>query len=359
MPYMLNRKLAKLEPYQPIEGEYRIRLDANESFIDINDILSEEIKKEVSNIQLNRYPDPYANGTVQAFADYYGIPAKYVTAGNGSDELISIITSCFLDKDSKIMTFSPDFSMYAFYGSMYELNVETLVKGLDLKINVSQAIDFCSDNDVKAILFSNPCNPTSLGLSREDVRTLIKNVNALVILDEAYMDFWNESLLSEEDIKEYDNLIILKTCSKAIGLAGIRLGFAIANEKLTSALRAAKSPYNTDSISQAIGRCVLSHKDLINENISLIKQSATGLYKALTEICAKYDVIENVYKTVTNFVFVKTRSAQQLYIMMLKHGIAIRKLGGYLRITAGTAEENKEFIKTFEEVIYDLEGVES
>ncbi|MDE5992230.1 MAG: histidinol-phosphate aminotransferase, partial [Oscillospiraceae bacterium] len=97
--YELNSKLKKIEPYDPVEGNYQIRLDANESFFNVNDKLKDKIAEAVSNVQLNRYPDPMASEAVKAFADYYGISEKLVTAPNGSDELISIITSSLLETD--------------------------------------------------------------------------------------------------------------------------------------------------------------------------------------------------------------------------------------------------------------------
>ena len=95
------------------------------------------------------------------------------------------------------------------------------------------------------VIFSNPCNPTSLGLNREQVRRLITSVDALVVVDEAYMDFWDQSILQE--VHQYDNVIVLRTCSKAVGMAALRLGFAVANPTITRALRAVKSPYTVNT----------------------------------------------------------------------------------------------------------------
>ena len=98
-----------------------------------------------------------------------------------------------------------------------------------------------------------------MGLCKDEVRRLIRSVNALVILDEAYMDFWDQSLLQEAE--SYDNLIILRTCSKAFGMAAVRLGFAVANQTLTNAIRAVKSPYNVNTVTQAFGAAVLNQKN--------------------------------------------------------------------------------------------------
>lgn len=347
--YELNKKLRDLVPYDPIQGEYKIRADANESCFDLDEEMRKKVCGAVEKIAFNRYPDPMAKGAVKAFADFYGINPDFVTAGNGSDELISIISSTFLETGDKVVTLSNDFSMYAFYGSIYETEPLVFQKNEDLTIDVDKLIRFCNDNDAAMLIFSNPCNPTSLGLDREQIRKLLSCVKSscLVVLDEAYMDFWSESMLDE--IENYNNVIILKTCSKAVGLAGIRLGFAVAGRKITTALRAVKSPYNTDSFSQAIGEAVLSEKSLLNERISELIESRNQLYRAVKVLCETSDKLEKVYETVTNFVFIKTDFAEEIYNAMLEKSIAIRKFKGFLRISAGTSEENAEVIKALKE----------
>lgn len=347
--YELNDKLKKIEAYDPIEGSYNIRLDANESCFNINDVLGDRISEAIKKVALNRYPDPMAKGAVKAFSELYNVPEKYITAGNGSDELISIICGSFLEKKDKVLTLSPDFSMYAFYSGLYELKVETMHKDGSLKINVADVIEYCNNNDIKAVIFSNPCNPTSLGLKREDVIKLIKSVCCLVIVDEAYMDFWDQSILDE--VGNYDNLIILKTCSKAWGLAAIRFGFAAASEKITGALRAVKSPYNTDSVSQAVTELVLSEKELLNDYCAKIVESRKELQSALEKLAEKYTVFERVYDSVTNFIFIKTSAAKEIHSKLLEKSIAIRCMGTYIRISAGTKEENAAVIAALEDIL--------
>lgn len=352
MAYELADKLKKISAYDPIEGNYAVRLDANESCFNVNEIIGDKIAEAVKKIAINRYPDPIAKDVIKAFANYYGISSNTVTAGNGSDELISVISSCFLEKGDSVLTLAPDFSMYAFYGELYELNVHTLNKNADLNISVDSIIDYCNSNKIKALIFSNPCNPTSLGIEKEEIMHLIKNVSCLVILDEAYMDFWDQSILDK--VNEFDNLIILKTCSKAIGIAAIRLGFAVACPKITSMLRTVKSPYNTDSISQAIGSTVLSEKALLDEYRKKLIDSRAWLNTELKKLSEKYSMLEMVYSSVTNFVFIKTSYAKIIHTKLLDKSIAVRGFDGYLRINAGTEDENNAVLKALEEILDEL-----
>lgn len=349
--YELNRKLKDLVPYTPIQGEYKIRLDANESCFDLGRELKEKLCGEIKKLAFNRYPDPMANGAIAAFAEYYGVDSSLVTAANGSDELISIISSTFLESGENVVTLSDDFSMYAFYGSIYETNPLVFQKNSDLTIDVEKLIAFCNDNNARMLIFSNPCNPTSLGLERQDVLKILSGVNesCLVVLDEAYMDFWSESLLDR--INDFSNLIILRTCSKAVGLAGIRMGFAVANKKITNALRAVKSPYNTDLISQKTAEVVLSEKELLQERAKLMTEGRKQLYEAFSEFEKTSQKISKVYKSSTNFVYVKTDNADEIFEFLLGKSIAIRKFKGFLRISTGTADENAELLKALGEIL--------
>lgn len=187
MSYELNKKIRELEPYEPINGTYKIRLDANECPENYPDFIKEEIKNAIDTIDFNRYPDPLAEKVVTAFADYYGINPKYVTAGNGSDELIFLIEAAFMEKGDRMLCVAPDFSMYKFYSSICEVECDTFIKSDDLSIDTDALIEKVNRDNIKLLLFSNPCNPTGQGMTAEDARRLVTSVNALVILDEAYM----------------------------------------------------------------------------------------------------------------------------------------------------------------------------
>ena len=347
MSYKLNKKLVNLVPYDPITGHYDIRLDANESCFNLNDQLKAKINKSISQIDFNRYPDCLAKAPNKAFSELYNIPEELISSGNGSDELISIIEGCFFEAGDTIVNVSHDFSMYEFYAQLYEVNVKTYQKEADLTIDPDKLIAFCKEKGAKGLIFSNPCNPTSLGLDKAAVRKIIESLDdVLVILDEAYMDFWDQSILSE--VNNYDNLIILKTCSKAIGLAAVRFGFAVANKTITNALRAAKSPYNNDTVAQTIVADILSEKEYLKECRDIIVANTKKLYGDILEIDKNYSCFEKIYEPCTNFVLIKTDEFEKIYSFMLENSVAIRKFKGFIRITAGTEAENARFISVLD-----------
>lgn len=338
--YRLTEKLTNLTPYDPIQGDYKIRLDANESFINTSDAV---LARAINGAALNRYPDPYAKKLIGAYSELYGIDPDLVTAGNGSDELISIIAACFLKKGERVLTLAPDFSMYLFYSNLYELNVRVMKKEENLTVDADKVIETVKKEKIRAVIFSNPCNPTSLGLEKEEVIRIISSVDALVVLDEAYMDFWREEESLIKDTAEYDNLIVLRTCSKALGMAGLRLGFAVSNKAITEKLRAAKSPYNVNSLTQSAAEYMLSDKAEMERRIKACKDA---LWELDNGICERgFTFFETVYPSVTNFLFIKTSRAKEIFEYLLSESIAVRYMGSFLRITAGSREENTALMK--------------
>ena len=345
--YQLNDKIINLVPYEPISGTYKIRLDANECPTTLPDDIRDEIKAGLDSLDFNRYPDPMATALVHSFAEYYGLNPAFVTAGNGSDELIFLIESAFLEKGDKMLVVSPDFSMYQFYSSICEVECDTFIKNDALNIDVDALIDKVNRDDIKLLLFSNPCNPTGRGITAEQARKLVTSVNALVILDEAYMDFWDQSLLGE--VGQYSNLIIFRTASKAIGSAALRLGFAVANETISRAVKAVKSPYNVNSFSQMAGTIVYRHKEMLENRLKALVKNRETLYNGLLELSKNSDFV--VYESVANFVFVKTGHAKEIFEYLKERSIVIRLMGGYLRITAGTGEEVAAVLDSIKEYL--------
>lgn len=338
--YQLNEKIKDLKPYDPIQGSYRVRLDANESFLPLPQALVEEAKAAVERTAFNRYPDPAARELCQAFAACYGVQPQQVVAGNGSDELITVLFEAFLEKGDAFATVEPDFSMYAFNGHLHEARHVAIPKGKDLRLDVEAVAAACQREQVKLLIFSNPCNPTSLVCGREEMRKLIDSLpETLVVLDEAYMDFSDQSLLGE--VEDHPNLLVLRTCSKAFGMAALRLGFAVCGKTLAGALRAVKSPYNVNSLSQAVGTAVLRRKGELDRALETILRSRDQLYAGLRELGEKYPGRFRLLPGETNFAAMEMEDGPELLAYLARQGVAIRYTGGLVRVTCGAPEENK------------------
>jgi histidinol-phosphate aminotransferase len=342
----VSDKLKALAAYNPDSNKCPIHLDANESFLELTEELKKNIASRVSALSFNRYPDPLASGVCAAFARRHGISPDFVTAGNGSDELISVLFNDFLGRGDKVMLTSPDFSMYSIYCSLAQAQPVMLGKSGDLSFEPDDMIALAKKSGARMILFSNPCNPTGLGIPAREVLRIAGSVNALVVVDEAYMDFWDESVIGEAPKRE--NLMVLRTCSK-IGFAAARLGFAVGCSELTGYLRAAKSPYNVNSLTQAAGQVLLEEGSYLDNAAGLIRRSRDELYKGICEITGKYPSAAQVFETHTNFVTLRSGRAAEIHEMLKKGGVSVRLLpGGLLRVTAGSEKENETFLKLLE-----------
>ena len=272
-----------------------------------------------------------------------------VTAGNGSDELISVIVNTFLQKGDRAMVLAPDFSMYAFYASLAEVECVKVPKREDFTVDADQVIEALNRTGCRLFIFSNPCNPTGQGLEKEQVERILQSTDALVVLDEAYMDFWEDGPCFLNRVEDYDNLIVLRTCSKMMGLAALRLGFAVANRSLTRVLQAAKSPYNVNSLTQAMGQAVLSHPEVIRVGQKAILQSRDELWQALSSL--PWQEGEELLPTKTNFIVLRTPRAGVLFDGLREKSVIVRCFPGFLRITAGSKEENAALIEALRQLM--------
>ncbi len=350
---LIPKKTQKIEEYTPNTTPCKIRLDANESpFLPSKSVL-DELSRAVYSIDFNRYPDPYASELVAAFSKIYRVAPQNVVAGNGSDELISIICTGLLEAGDSVSVVLPDFSMYEFYSSLSGANVVKFVKSEDFEVDFDAILEETKKNRSKIVILSNPCNPSGSICKREQLERFIRSCGSIVVIDEAYMEF---SMTDESVIdltEECENLIVLKTLSKAFGSAALRLGFAISGKTLASTIRKIKSPYNVNTVSQVFGRIILEHYSDIEENIRILKENAKYLSDSLAGLDC--DKIARIYNSAANFVFVKLTSAeaaQSLKAELMRRGIAIRCMSnGFIRITAGSRDEIDEFLLNFKEAI--------
>ncbi|MEY7999500.1 histidinol-phosphate transaminase [Clostridium sp. Mt-5] len=346
---LFKENLKNFKPYTVPKLDYEIKLDANESFLKLSPYIMEKILDKINKVEFNRYPDPAAEKVCALYSKYIGINKKNIMAGNGSDELIQIITGALLDKNEKIMTLSPDFSMYKNYAETAGGKAITFQLDDNFNLDVDKLIDKINGEKIKILFISNPNNPTGNVLKRESIFKILNNCSCAVVMDEAYMEFYGESIV--DSIYEYENLIVLRTCSKAMASAAIRLGFLITNSFMINEIKKAKPPFNVNSVTQALGEVLLSEVDYIKSSVEKIKREREFLVNELNGI----DKIKP-YPTYANFVLVGFEDADFVYKKLLGNKIVVRnysdnRLKNFLRITVGSREENKIFIKTLRSIL--------
>ena len=299
---------------------------------------------------LNRYPDPQQINIKEKLSEIKNANLDQIFVGNGSDEVIDLAFRIFCEpgKD-KALTFSPTYGMYDVSAGIN--NIELIKQPLlaDFQINLNQLQPYLEMDDVKLIFICSPNNPTGNIINKDDIIYILKNFNGVVIIDEAYIDFsTKESFISE--IKNYPNLIVSQTFSKAWGLAGARVGTAYANSNIVDLYNKVKPPYNVSSLNQKAVLESLNNQSKfeIEKNIILIERE-----KVIDQL-SKIPMVKKIYPTEANFVLIEVEGADKLYKDLVEKKIITRNrntvINNCLRITIGSPEENQTLINTLEEL---------
>lgn len=320
-------------PYKVLEGNYRIWLDKNENPFDLPLEIKEEIFEELKRVPFNRYPHITADPLRKRIAEFLGIDKENIIVGNGSDELISLILKLF-DGEHLVIS-SPTFGMYCFFAKFEGINLIDVPMDENFRL---QNVEEYAEN-ARALFICSPNNPTGNTQDREKIISVLET-GAPVVLDEAYVEFAKGS--NVDLISEYDNLIVLRTFSKAFGLAGVRVGYAVGSEETIDHLHRIKPPFTLDSISMKIAGLMLDHYDLVKRNIDYIIKERERIYRKFKDYA---------YPSEANFILMKLNA----YEFLLEKGIVVRKLGGrltgHIRVTVGKREENDELIAALKEFV--------
>jgi len=344
---LVRKNILNLKPYTSARDLYSsgILLDANENSYG-------STFNEIDGLNLNRYPDPHQKILRKLISEYLAVKEENLFFGVGSDEIIDLLIRIFCEpKKDKILIPEPTYGMYKVAADINDVEVISILLNDDFQIDLETIHKSFSDG-VKIIFLCSPNNPTGNILNKKDILYLCENYNAIIIIDEAYIDF-TEVLSLIKEVKNHPNLILLRTFSKAWGLAGIRLGYCIANEEIINLLFKIKAPYNINSLTTyALTKAVKKKKTKENYVKKIIRQRVT-MKKELTKLPG----IIKVFDSDANFLLIKCVNAKEILKSLADKGIIIRdrsnqpKLEECLRISIGTAEQNKILLKALKEIL--------
>lgn len=324
-----------------------ILMNANESYQNISTEMLMEIKTALDTMEFHRYPLDDAPDLCAAYAKYLGVDTSQLMAGNGSDELLGLLISLCIKERKKLYTLTPDFTMYDYYTSMANGEMVKFPLGPEEPFDVEEFIEYGRREDIDMIMFSNPNNPTGRVLPEEDILKIVEAFpGRLVVIDEAYADFSTATLLPYLD--RYPNLAILRTMSKAFGMAGIRCGFLVAQTALMEKLRPYKVPYNVNVVTQSIGTIALSHLEKTEAFLKEVKKNRDAFYEAYQQANLS-DVI--LYPSQANFIYGASDKKQVFLDALEKRDIAIRDYANTsnFRITIGSKEQNQMVLDALQE----------
>lgn len=333
---MIRPHLLGSKSYQSLRNSYlnkkMILLDANENPFG----------------EFNRYPDSEHLQLKKKLAEMNEVNSDQLFLGNGSDELIDLAMRIFCEptKDG-IMMMNPSFVMYEMSAKLNNLEVEKLELNENFQLNKEAFITALSTTKAKILFLCSPNNPT--GNSIDDLEFYIQYFTGIVIVDEAYIEF-SEEISTVSLLEKYPNLIVLKTLSKAYGMAGLRIGVGFASPEISTLFNQFKPPYNVSSENQRLALLQLEKLDNLREDILLILKEREELKVGLE----KFDSITKIYPSDANFFLIEFKEAEIVYLKLLNASIltSLRHpaLKNCLRISVGTNEENSKLLNILSEL---------
>lgn len=335
---LIRPTIKALKPYSSARDEFQgnsdamVFLDANENPFDNG---------------VNRYPDPQQGGLKSILSEIKHINTKNILLGNGSDEVLDLIFRVFCEPNKdNIIILPPTYGMYSVLANINAINIKEVQLSNSFQPQVERLLNIANDSS-KVLFLCSPNNPTGNSFSSQSIEELLNKFKGIVVIDEAYIDFSKEKSWIDR-LEEFPNLIVTQTLSKAYGMAGIRLGICYASTEIISVLNRIKPPYNVNELTQQKAIQQLSIKDLATNQINDILKERTLLISELESV--RY--ISKIYPSDANFVLVKVDDASKRYDQLIDKGIVIRNrttqpgCENCLRLTVGTAKENKVLIKT-------------
>ena len=347
-------EVCELEPYVPGEQpkiQNLLKLNTNENPYPPSPKVVEAVQAVLHEQAdaLRLYPDPDATALKQAIAKQQNIDVSQVFVGNGSDEVLAHIFKAFFLQDEPILYPDITYSFYPVYSQFFGTKTKEIPLNENFEIDVR---DYTQPNG--GVIITNPNAPTSIALSLAEIEQVLQaNPDRVVVIDEAYVDFGAESAVSL--INRYENLVVCQTTSKSRSLAGLRVGFAIAQSHLIAALEAVKNSFNSYPIDRfAIAAAVASFEDqaYFEEQCQKVITSREKLVRDLTELGF------NVLPSKANFIFAthSQHDAGQLAQKLREQGIIVRyfnkpRINQFLRITVGTDEQNARLVQTLKQDI--------
>ena len=332
---LIRPNIRQLKPYRSARHDFAsgILLDANENAFGS--------AVSVDGLSLNRYPDPYQRDLRAALANLNDVSPEHVFAGVGSDEVIDLLIRIFCEPQSdSIVVLEPTYGVYRVAADVNNVRVVSCLLGDGFQVDVD-AVRSHMTGAAKIVFCCSPNNPTGNLLRRDDILALCQSAEAIVVVDEAYADFAKSPSLAA-DVAANPNLVILRTLSKAWGLAAIRLGYAVAHPLVISYLLKVKAPYSINILSSTEALRALENKEYVRRVVASTIAERERLRSAL----ATLPRVQRVFPSDSNFLLVQFKHARAVYEALAQRGIIVRDrstepgLTECLRISVGTPEQN-------------------
>lgn len=345
-----------LESYDPNFVPADVLLSANESPYSLPQTVQERVQTALSKLALNRYPDPLANCLRDELALWWGLKRQEIMVGNGGDELLFNLLLAFGGSGRSLVITPPAFSEYALQAQLTGTQVCEVPRKSDFSLDEEALLEVCADVDL--VILTSPNNPTGDLVRLEFIEQLAQTSSALIIVDEAYGEFAGDETSARALLQRYDNIVILRTLSKAFALAGARCGYILAPPEIVEALTVVRQPYSVNVLTQAVAYEVVKAREEFAASIQTLLQERTYVHTQLQAWSRLIDL--EVWESSANFLFVRMPHAHTVFERLRDEAsILVRDFSSTpmcencLRITIGSPDENKRLLRA----LADLLGV--
>jgi histidinol-phosphate aminotransferase len=340
-----------MKAYAVAHADGLVKLDAMENPYGLPAALQREIADAVSKVAMNRYPDPTAPALLRRLRATMAIPSECdVLLGNGSDEIIHIIVQSVARPGAVVLAPRPSFVMFSAYAALAGLQYAGVLLRPDFTLDVQVFLDAMKQRRPAVVFIAYPNNPSGNLFDQEAIARIIDAAPGLVVIDEAYNAFARGTFMNR--LGEFPNLIVMRTLSK-LGLAGIRLGYAVGRPEWIREFDKVRSPYNVNSLTHVVAERVLAHHELLDAQAKSIITERARLDGELRKLARV-----TVFPSNANFILVRVPDAVAVFEGMRRRGVLIKNLdtgvpllGGCVRLTVGTPEENRRCLTAFGEAL--------
>ncbi len=351
---LIRFEIQALHAYHVPPSSGLIKLDAMENPYSLPEVVRAEIAALVADAAINRYPDAGAHSLKEAIRKVTQLPAGMeVLLGNGSDEIIQILAMAVAKPNAVLLSVEPSFVMYKMIAAFCGLRYVGVPLASDFSLDLPATLAAIEREQPALIFLAYPNNPTGNRFDAEAVQAILQAAPGLVVVDEAYYAFASDSFIPQ--LAHFDNLLVMRTYSK-LGMAGLRVGFLAGSSAWLSQLEKLRLPYNVGVLPQLVAAKLLQHHDVLLAQAEWIKQERTRLMSALGAMRGV-----TAYPSEANFILFRVANATQVFDGLKQRGVLIKNLNGghpaladCLRVTVGTAAENKRFIAALDDLINPL-----
>lgn len=334
-------------------SDMEVKLNQNESPFDLPAPLKEELLDLFQEVEFNRYPTEQPDRLRHSLAEHDGLSPDSIIVGNGSNEITYTFGLAFLEKGVPVVLPRPMFSLYAKVALLQDADLTSVPPRDDLRFDTDALVEAVSEEEPVLTVLTTPNNPTGRAMTLDEIERIVAASPGFVVVDEAYVEF-NSKGTAADLLDRHPNVIVLRTLSKAFGLAGIRIGYLIAHPDVVNELMKARLPFMVSRFAEKTALAVLRHYDLVEKRVQKIQSSIEGVTQTLQDM---EDV--EVVPSEANFVLFTTPvPADDLQERLADQGVLVRNMGGYpelegyLRVSAGTEEENNAFLGALESSLH-------